>query len=90
MTIDDKPLQRFIIDTIVDGIKKYADSSYDKYRLYESQQQCIIDEKEAARQCAQAQKAQIEEMQGRIAEMNINVGVQNFRKESTAIEENLP
>lgn len=72
VTIDGKPLRRFIIDTIVDGIRKCANASYDRYRLYESQQQRIIDEKEVARQCAQAQKAQIEEIQRKIAELNVN------------------
>ncbi|MBP5597276.1 MAG: hypothetical protein J6Y02_17975 [Pseudobutyrivibrio sp.] len=90
VTIDGKPLQQFIIDTIVDGIKKYANTSYNRYVLYESQQQCIIDEKEVARQCAQASKEQIEEMQRKTAEMSINVGVQNSRNESVTIEEDLP
>lgn len=72
VTIDGKPLRRFIIDTIVDGIRKFYNPNPINYELYEPQQQRIIDEKEVARQCTQAQKAQIEEMQRRIAELNVN------------------
>ena len=73
VTIDGKPLRQFIIDTIVDGIRKYYNPYYDNYTFYEPEQQRVIDEKEAAKQCTQAQKAQIEEMQRRIAELNVNV-----------------
>jgi len=73
VTIDGKPLRQFIIDTIVEGIRKYYNPRYDDYTFYEPEQQRVIDEKEAARQCTQAQKAQIEEMQRRIAELNVNV-----------------
>lgn len=75
VTIDGKPLQQFIMDVVIDGIKKYANASYDRYRFYESQQQCIISDEEVAKQCTQAQKAQIEEMQRRIAELNVNAWV---------------
>jgi hypothetical protein len=72
VTIDGKPLRQFIIDTIVDGIRKFHNPTSVDYKLYESQQQCIINDEEVARQCTQAQKAQIEEMQRRIAELNVN------------------
>lgn len=75
VTIDGKPLRQFIIDTIIEGIRKYYNPAYDDYKFYEPQQQCIIDDKEVARQCTQAQKAQIEEMQRRIAELNVNAYV---------------
>lgn len=81
VTIDGKPLRQFIIDTIVDGIRKFHNPTSVDYKLYESQQQCIINDEEVARQCTQAQKAQIEEMQRRIAKLNVNAWVQNSRKE---------
>lgn len=81
VTIDGKPLRQFIIDTIVDGIRKFHNPTSVDYKLYEPQEQRIIDEKEVARQCAQASKAQIEEMQRRIAKLNVNAWVQNSRKE---------
>lgn len=81
VTIDGKPLRQFIIDTIVDGIRKFHNPTSVNYKLYESQQQCIINDEEVAKQCTQAQKAQIEEMQRRIAELNVNAWVQNSRKE---------
>ena len=80
-TIDGKPLRQFIIDTIVDGIRKFHNPTSVDYKIYESQQQCIINDEEVARQCTQAQKAQIEEMQRRIAKLNVNAWVQNSRKE---------
>ena len=73
VTIDGKPLRQFIMDVVVDGIRKYANASYDRYRLYEPQQQKILSDEEVAKQCVQAQKAQIEEMQRKIAELNVNV-----------------
>lgn len=73
VTIDGKPLQQFIMDVVIDGIKKYANASYDRYRFYEPQQQKILSDEEVAKQCTQAQKAQIEEMQRRIAALNVNV-----------------
>ena len=81
VTIDGKPLRQFIIDTIVDGIRKFHNPTSVNYKLYESQQQCIINDEEVAKQCTQAQKAQIEEMQRRIAKLNVNAWVQNSRKE---------
>ncbi len=72
VTIDGKPLRRFIIDTIVDGIRKFYNPNPVNYELYEPQHQRIIDEKEVARQCTQAQKAQIEEMQRRITKLDVN------------------
>ena len=81
VTIDGKPLRQFIIDTIVDGIRKFHNPTSVDYKIYESQQQCIINDEEVARQCTQAQKAQIEEMQRRIAELNVNAWVQNSRKD---------
>lgn len=75
VTIDGKPLRQFIVDTIVDGIRKFHNPTSVDYKLYESQQQCIINDDEVARQCTQAQKAQIEEMQRRIAELNVNAYV---------------
>lgn len=75
VTIDGKPLQQFIIDSVIDCIRKcVVNSNLETHSFYE-QQQCIIDEKEVARQCTQAQKAQIEEMQRRIAELNVNAYV---------------
>ena len=79
VTIDGKPLRQFIIDTIVDGIRKFHNPTSVDYKLYESQQQCIINDEEVARQCTQAQKAQIEEMQRRIAELNVNAWVQKTK-----------
>ena len=81
VTIDGKPLRQFIIDTIVDGIRKFHNPTSVNYKLYESQQQCIINDEEVAKQCTQAQKAQIEEMQRRIAKLNVNAWVQNSRKD---------
>lgn len=81
VVIDGKPLRQFIIDTIVDGIRKFHNPTSVDYKLYESQQQCIINDEEVAKQCTQAQKAQIEEMQRRIAKLNVNAWVQNSRKE---------
>ena len=73
VTIDGKPLRRFIIDTIVDGIRKFYNPNPVNYKFYEPQQQKILSDEEVARQCTQAQKAQIEEMQRRIAELDVNV-----------------
>ena len=80
VTIDGKLLKEFIMDVVIDGIKKYANASYDRYRFYE-QQQCIINDEEVARQCTQAQKAQIEEMQRRIAELNVNALVSKTKND---------
>ena len=52
--------------------RKFHNPTSVNYKLYESQQQCIINDEEVAKQCTQAQKAQIEEMQRRIAELNVN------------------
>jgi hypothetical protein len=72
VTIDGKPLQQFIIDTVIDCVRKcVVNSNLETHSFYE-QQQCIINDEEVARQCTQAQKAQIEEMQRRIAELNVN------------------
>ncbi len=73
VTIDGKPLRQFIIDTIVDGIRKFHNPTSVDYKLYKPQQQKILSDEEVARQCTQAQKAQIEEMQRKIAELNVNV-----------------
>ena len=76
VTIDGKLLKEFIMDVVFDGIKKYVvNYNRETHQFYEPQQQCIIDDKEVARQCTQAQKAQIEEMQRRIAELNVNAYV---------------
>ena len=74
VTIDGKSLQQFIIDTIVNSLKKYTNNNSKRHINYE-QQQRIIDEKESAKQCIQTQKAQIEEMQRRIAKLNVNAWV---------------
>ena len=72
VTIDGKPLRQFIIDTIVDGIRKFHNPGSVDYKIYKPQQQKIFSDEEVAKQCTQAQKAQIEEMQRRIAELNVN------------------
>ena len=72
VTIDGKPLRQFIIDTIVDGIRKFHNPTSVDYKLYEPQQQKILSDEELARQCTRAQKAQIEELQRKIAELNVN------------------
>ena len=80
VTIDGKPLQQFVMDVVIDGIKKYVvDYKREPHQNYEHQQQCIIDDEEVAKQCTQAQKAQIEEMQRKIAELNINAWVKKSR-----------
>lgn len=73
VTIDGKPLKDFIMDVVFDGIRKYVvNYNRETHQLYEPQQQKILSDEEVARQCAQASKAQIEEMQRRIAELNVN------------------
>ena len=79
--IDGKPLRQFIMDVVVDGIRKFHNPTSVDYKLYESQQQCIINDEEVAKQCTQAQKAQIEEMQRRIAELNVNAWVQKTKND---------
>lgn len=81
VTIDGKPLQQFIMDVVIDGIKKYANASYDRYRFYEPQEQKILSDEDVKRQCTQAHKAQIEEMQRRIAELNVNALVQKTKND---------
>lgn len=81
VTIDGKPLRRFIIDTIVDGIRKFYNPSPVDYEIYEPQQQKILSDEEVARQCTQAQKAQIEEIQRKIAELNVNAWVQKTKND---------
>ena len=74
VTIDGKSLKDFIMDVVFDGIKKYVVSyNRETHQFYEPQQQKILSDEEVARQCTQAQKAQIEEMQRRIAALNVNV-----------------
>ena len=70
--IDGKPLRLFIIDTIVSGIRKFHNPTPVDYEIYKPQQQKILSDEEVARQCTQAQKAQIEEMRRRIAELDVN------------------
>lgn len=73
VTIDGKVLKDFIMDVVVDGIRKYVvDYNRETHQFYEPQQQKILSDEEVARQCTQAQKAQIEEMQRRNAELNVN------------------
>lgn len=81
VTIDGKPLRRFMMDTIVDGIRKYYNPTYDDYKFYEPQQQKILSDEEVAKQCTQAQKAQIEEIQRKIAELDVNVLVNKSKYE---------
>lgn len=74
VTIDGKLLKDFIMDVVVDGIRKYVvNYNRETHQFYEPQQQKILSDEEVARQCTQAQKAQIEEMQRRIAELNVNI-----------------
>lgn len=81
VTIDGKPLRRFIIDTIVDGIRKFYNPSPVDYEIYEPQQQKILSDEEVAKQCTHAQKAQIEKIQRKIAELNVNAWVQKTKND---------
>lgn len=82
VTIDGKPLKDFIMDVVFDGIRKYVvNYNRETHLFYEPQQQKILSDEEVARQCAQASKAQIEEMQRRIAELNVNAWVQKTKND---------
>lgn len=82
VTIDGKVLKDFIMDVVIDGIRKYVvNYNRETHQLYEPQQQKILSDEEVARQCTQAQKAQIEEMQRRIAELNVNAWVQKTKND---------
>lgn len=82
VTIDGKVLKDFIMDVVIDGIRKYVvNYNHETHQFYEPQQQKILSDEEVARQCTQAQKAQIEEMQRRIAELNVNAWVQKTKND---------